>query len=396
MFPLTIADAYTFSIRIENIEQLRAFAEAEGKYWNNKKSELIEKHPKDPQSRNLKSAPIFNTESYFSTLIDRIDKQPRDIQGQLNALKRDWVSRTSTHVPTVVLLQTEFGADAVAMYRETVNGRIPNGNLTNQPWAMGVIQGILYKLGHSDKPAENLENITKIVEELAQQTTEATALAKENEEKSERYFAGISLEKKSKFTEWNKDFKAKENRWETKIDNLISEKNTVFNELENTYQEKLKLEAPVKLWEGIMKRNFRKAVCFGVATILLMLATFYSVYHMYGVWAKMTETLESHPWLAFSKGAVLTGTVIGLFVYAIKTTSKLLMSSLHLYSDAEERKALTYAYLSMVQDGKLDSESDRQIILQSLFSRTDTGLHSESSGPIIPGPADIIKEMKGN
>lgn len=39
----------------------------------------------------------------------------------------------------------------------------------------------------------------------------------------------------------------------------------------------------------------------------------------------------------------------------------------------EEKEKLTYLYLSMIERGALD-EQERKIILQSLLSRSDTGL----------------------
>ncbi|WP_370458218.1 DUF6161 domain-containing protein [Cellvibrio sp. KY-GH-1] len=64
--------------------------------------------------------------------------------------------------------------------------------------------------------------------------------------------------------------------------------------------------------------------------------------------------------------------------------------------DAQERKLLTYLYLSLNKDNQLDQNS-REIILQSLFSRSDSGLLSGDSSPTMPGGLnEIIKTLKNN
>lgn len=66
-----------------------------------------------------------------------------------------------------------------------------------------------------------------------------------------------------------------------------------------------------------------------------------------------------------------------------------MFSNYHLARDAEEREKLTYLYLSMLEKGAIDKE-ERKIILQSLFSRSDTGLLKEDSSPTMPNISSLI------
>jgi hypothetical protein len=70
-------------------------------------------------------------------------------------------------------------------------------------------------------------------------------------------------------------------------------------------------------------------------------------------------------------------------VFAIRAVNKVMFSSFHLARDCEERYTLTYFYLSLLKDSKVD-EKDRQLIMQSLFSRAETGLLREDSSPTMP------------
>jgi hypothetical protein len=63
--------------------------------------------------------------------------------------------------------------------------------------------------------------------------------------------------------------------------------------------------------------------------------------------------------------------------------SKLTFSSFHLMRDSEEREQLTYLYLSLNNEGQIDGTS-RELVLQALFSHSETGLLNGESGPTMP------------
>jgi hypothetical protein len=58
--------------------------------------------------------------------------------------------------------------------------------------------------------------------------------------------------------------------------------------------------------------------------------------------------------------------------------------------DAEEREQLTYLYLSLSIEAVID-EGSREIVLQALFSRSETGLLINEHGPTMPSLASIGK-----
>ncbi|MDR1585213.1 MAG: hypothetical protein LBS07_03430 [Prevotellaceae bacterium] len=54
------------------------------------------------------------------------------------------------------------------------------------------------------------------------------------------------------------------------------------------------------------------------------------------------------------------------------------------------RQNITYFYLSLLKDSKV-ADSERQLIMQSLFSRADTGSLKEDSSPTMPN--DYISKV---
>ncbi len=75
---------------------------------------------------------------------------------------------------------------------------------------------------------------------------------------------------------------------------------------------------------------------------------------------------------------------------------KLAISAFHLSRDANERLQLTHQYLALLKANVLD-EKHRVIILQSLFSRADTGLLKGDSSPTFPPSliTEIIRAING-
>ena len=50
------------------------------------------------------------------------------------------------------------------------------------------------------------------------------------------------------------------------------------------------------------------------------------------------------------------------------------ISSKHLMEEYKQKYSLTYFYLSLVNNGNIEDEKSRNIILTSLFTKADTGL----------------------
>ena len=85
-------------------------------------------------------------------------------------------------------------------------------------------------------------------------------------------------------------------------------------------------------------------------------------------------------------------TFVSFLAFTIRTFAKLMFSAYHLVRDAEERQQLAFVYLALKQDKNID-DKERHLVLQSLFSRADTGLLKADAAPTMPGNS-IDKLMK--
>jgi len=157
-----------------------------------------------------------------------------------------------------------------------------------------------------------------------------------------------------------------------------------IEELEKLYKEKLHFSAPVQYWidrASVMRDDGRKwAIWFGLSILVAATSLFILLWIIPD---EMTAALFSGEPAAI-KWTLLFITFISFLAYGVRTFAKLSFSSFHLARDAEEREQLTHVYLALKKEGNVEKE-DRQIILQSLFSRAETGLLKDDSSPTMPG-----------
>ncbi len=162
-------------------------------------------------------------------------------------------------------------------------------------------------------------------------------------------------------------------------------------ELETTYSEKLKLEEPAKYWsergEKLKKQGW-KSLYILVGLVLIVTGSL-----GYILWNPPTEIFNSFfegDKSAAIRWSIIYITFISFMAYCIKAVNKVMFSSFHLARDCEERYTLTYFYLSLLKDSSVTND-EKQLIMQSLFSRADTGLLKEDSSPTMPN--DIVGKV---
>lgn len=193
-------------------------------------------------------------------------------------------------------------------------------------------------------------------------------------------FVNFKSEKESIFNEW---FEGDEN--------IIGAKKKV-SDLEHTYEELLRLKKPAEYWKNratILKKEGWKAIYWLIGLVAFACITLYLL-----LWLTPEGML-----LSFIKGnaqaikwSIIYITFISFLAYGIRALNKVAFSSFHLARDSEEREQLTYVYLALIKDNAVD-EKDKNLIMQSLFSRAETGLLKDDSGPTMPN--DITGKIFG-
>lgn len=165
------------------------------------------------------------------------------------------------------------------------------------------------------------------------------------------------------------------------INSLFKEKESKFGELEEAYEQKLHLEAPIKFWSDKSKEYANKSMLWFVASVVVSLI-------LMGAGTYLVHMIYFNP--ANSKSEVITlipksfvlVAVVSLLVYILRVFIKVATSNNHLSLEYAQKASLTEFYLSLLKyEHDNINESDKTLIYSTLFGKVDTGLikGSESS-----------------
>jgi hypothetical protein len=198
-------------------------------------------------------------------------------------------------------------------------------------------------------------------------------------------FEEQSKSREESFNDWFSNTKEKEwGAWYQQTNERIAE-------LEETYQEKLKLSEPAKYWSDralVLNKRGWNIVWTIVPLVVTVCISLFVI-----LWNPPSEIMNS--WFGGDKSAAIRWSLIyitflSFIAYLIRALTKVMFSCFHLARDCEERHTLTYFYLALLKDSNVGDEQ-KQLIMQSLFSRADTGLLKEDSSPTMPN--DMVRNI---
>lgn len=177
------------------------------------------------------------------------------------------------------------------------------------------------------------------------------------------------------------------------IDEMIFVSNENIKSHQETYIEKLKLEAPAQYWKTRSAELKKQGGWYLVGLVIAVLFASSSLFTLLWILPESDfQTLFSNT-VNSVKWSFIYVTFLSFLAYIIRVLAKLTFSTFHLSRDAEEREQLTYVYLALNNDGLID-EGERALVLQSLFSRSDSGLLKDDSSPTFPG--ESMSKVVGN
>ena len=163
--------------------------------------------------------------------------------------------------------------------------------------------------------------------------------------------------------------------------------------LEDTYTKLLQLKGPAEYWDELAKSYLCRGWVF-------MFVAFLSGAVVFGWLMALLMDAECIPLFEHTKFDAATIRASLIFValmsvagYLIHLFTRIAISSFHLSRDYRERFQLTRVYLALIKDGDVaNDENTRQIVLQSIFSRSDTGLLKGDHALTMPvALGDVVK-----
>ena len=198
--------------------------------------------------------------------------------------------------------------------------------------------------------------------------------------------------------EFNKLYRGKEEEAEMLVQKAKSTASSLFRKsvrakmnLEQKYREHMSFEVPAQHWKTRAKELNDEGHKFMTWLIVMVFTGALSLFAL--LWltpADMLASIFSNEPVQAIRWSIIFITFISFLFFGIQALKKAMFSSFHLARDAEERERLTLFYLSLIKDATI-SQEDRNLVLQSLFSRSDTGMLKDEGSPTMPGIFEKFK-----
>ena len=393
-----LTDCTGHAANFQSLRSLLAFFEAEASFWKERK-QIVQTERSITNHTHLHAGEVFAQavnaikdwkENIDAWTDDDLSRQLQQVQqSYFQRLQRDWLWSGHPFVEPFVQCLKEHG--------ETTGSAFLDFSIRNSVQSISNIEHFkgymyAYEFANQDSQITKRRNGEKVsLGHLRTQFAEA----------KDMLFAEVD-ELKTSIEDWDIQNRAESSRLvriqkalgRRKIktqSNAFERQLTEWTEkvsiLEKTYEEKLKLKKPAEYWAKSARRYGIQGGLWTLAIVALVVVAAINFQEIFVTWLQGRETPVQ---LNTIQGVILYGSLAGVYAFLLRVLSRLAFSSFHLMRDAEEREQLTYLYLSLTNEAEIDKES-RDIVLQALFSRSETGLLAQEHGPTMPGASEMLR-----
>lgn len=163
--------------------------------------------------------------------------------------------------------------------------------------------------------------------------------------------------------------------------------------LEEAYSKKLQLEGPAQYWDKLAKSYLKRGWVLLFLTFALGIVMIRFLLNILLDIDAIPLFNQTELSLKTIRGSLILIVMTSIAGYLIHLFTKLSISSFHLSRDYRERFQLTNVFLALLRDGDVKCDDQvKQIVMQALFSRSDTGLLKGEHSFKMPGVADLVRK----
>lgn len=265
-------------------------------------------------------------------------------------------------------IYSELGYDMLKQYINLVKSPSNFSSYINDSSRQIVaMKFLLFKTDHHSPKGFRRDTSAKtIYQETSNNLTETiNAITKEKDD-----FINYMNNEKENYNNWFENT-SKE------FDEFKQKHSTELLNLENTYEEKLKIEKPAEFM--LEQANKYKNSFYLWSLAILILSIILVILLAIIIHPQVTFNDKLITFNVLSKdvpvySSIILLAIISLVIYVLRIFIKMATSSKHLMEEYKQKYTLTYFYLSLVNNGNIDDEKAKNIILTSLFTKVDTGL----------------------
>lgn len=161
--------------------------------------------------------------------------------------------------------------------------------------------------------------------------------------------------------------------------------------LEEAYSKKLQLEGPAQYWDKLAQSYLKRGWVLLFLTFALGIVIIKFLLNILLDIDAIPLFNQTELSLKTIRGSLILIVMTSIAGYLIHLFTKLSISSFHLSRDYRERFQLTNVFLALLRDGDVKCDDQvKQIVMQALFSRSDTGLLKGEHSFMMPGVAYLV------
>lgn len=161
--------------------------------------------------------------------------------------------------------------------------------------------------------------------------------------------------------------------------------------LEATYSKKLQLEGPALHWKNLSRFYLGWGWGLLVSSLLLGGVAIGGLLWLLVQADTIVIFNENKLSLSTIRASLILIAATSMAGYLLHLFTKLAISCFHLSRDYRERFQLTNVFLALLRDGDVKCDDQvKQIVMQALFSRSDTGLLKGEHSFMMPSVTDLV------
>jgi hypothetical protein len=197
---------------------------------------------------------------------------------------------------------------------------------------------------------------------------------------------------KKQNTDWENTFTTQKEEIAKKFNDEYERHETTMSEAEEFYEKKLAVKNAVTYWSKKAESHKTNSYIFGIIAGLLMIVSIIGIFNLgkYIIGLELTDVNGIGRKILTATGALQLW-VYGFFIISmtliiwfIRLLVKVFLSNLHLLSDAKERETMIQTYLAFEREENTLKDTDRDLILPSIFRVSANGYIKDDSSPNSP------------
>ena len=246
-------------------------------------------------------------------------------------------------------------------------------NLNN--WDLNVAKGIQAAIDWERGLHGKAEHKGHILKKLKHRWDEEFNRQSKIAEKAQEHLDHLNNRSSQLIEAQQKRFDTSIAKYDQELKKSLEKTNAELENITRTYDESLALHASVRYWGLQEKYHKRMSIGFGAATIIVALGVLWGLYEYADYFlAADIKTVQ------VSK-LITAATLTTFGIWIVRICANLFMAHMHLRTDAQERRTMMHTYLALLRRGQGPKDDERQLILQTLFRPSTTGMIKEDAGP---------------